>query len=150
MDPQARGLFLGLSAAHGRAELVRAILEGVALACYDAFSVLTELGARPQQVILAGGGARSQLWQQIIADVFGLPVRRLEVTDQSALGAILLAGTGLDLFDPTQTAPQWARYGKPVTPDRGRQALYGELLQLFRAAYRKHQEDFERLQRIVE
>jgi xylulokinase len=150
MDPQARGLFLGLSAAHGRAELVRAVLEGVALACYDAYSVLAEQGARPEQLILAGGGARSPLWRQIIADVFGLPVRRLEVADQSAMGAILLAGAGLNLFDPAETAPQWATYGEAVVPNRGRYTLYGELLDLFRAAYRKHREDFGALQRITE
>jgi xylulokinase len=148
MDPQARGLFLGLSAAHGRAELVRAVLEGVALACYDAFSVLAELGAQPEQVILAGGGARSPLWRQIIADVFGLPVRRLAVAEQSAMGAILLAGSGLGLFDPAETAPRWATYGEAMAPDRGRRALYSELLALFRAAYRKHREDFGRLQRL--
>jgi xylulokinase len=150
MDPQARGLFLGLTAAHGRAELVRAVSEGVALACYDAFSVLAELGAQPERVILAGGGARSPLWQQIIADVYGLPVRRLEVTAQSAIGAILLAGAGLDLFNPADTAQQWAGYGLPLEPDRGRHALYQELLGLFRAAYQKHYDDFGQLRQLTQ
>lgn len=150
MDPQARGLFLGLTAGHGRAELVRAVIEGVALACFDAFSVLAELGAKPERVIMAGGGAGSQLWRQIVADVFGLPVRRLEVKEQAAMGAILLAGAGLTLFDPAETARQWASYGPPLVPDQQRHALYRELLGLFRSAYRKHRDDFGWLQRLQE
>ncbi|MEZ4583286.1 MAG: FGGY-family carbohydrate kinase [Caldilineaceae bacterium] len=94
--PRARGLFLGLTLRHGQAELVRAVMEGVTLGCADAFAVLAELGAQPEHVILAGGGARSALWQQLVADVFGLPVRPLQVADQSAAGAALLA------------APAWA------------------------------------------
>ena len=146
MDPHARGLFLGLTADHGRAELVRAVLEGVALACYDAYQVLGELGARPEGIVMAGGGARSPLWRQIVADVFGLPVRRLEVGDQSALGAVLLAGGGVGLFDPGATAQAWATYGPPVEPDGRRHATYQALLVLFRSAYQKHREDFRQLQ----
>jgi len=145
MDPQARGLFLGLTASHGRAELVRAVMEGVALACCDAYQVLAELGARPEHIIMAGGGARSQLWQRIVADVFGLPVQQLEVGEQSALGAILLAGGGVGLFDPGSTAQMWAAYGPLVEPDGQRHALYQTLLPLFCSAYQKHREDFRQL-----
>jgi len=148
MDPQARGLFLGLTASHGRAELVRAVLEGVALACYDAYQVLAEMGARPERLVMAGGGARSQLWQQIVADVFGLPVRRLRVGEQSALGAVLLAGGGVGLFDPGSTAPTWAAYGPPVEPDGQRHAFYQALLTLFRSAYQKHRQDFCQLRNL--
>ncbi|MEZ4612094.1 MAG: FGGY-family carbohydrate kinase [Caldilineaceae bacterium] len=77
----------GLDLRHGQAELVRAVMEGVTLGCADAFAVLAELGAQPEHVILAGGGARSALWQQLVADVFGPPVRPLQVADQSAAGA---------------------------------------------------------------
>jgi xylulokinase len=146
MDAQARGLFLGLVASHGRAELVRAAMEGVALACYDAYQVLVELGARPERIVMAGGGARSRLWRQIIADVFDLPVRRLQVGEQSALGAILLAGGGAGLFDPGSAAQDWVAYGPPVEPDSGRHALYQSLLPLFRGAYRKCREDFRQLE----
>jgi xylulokinase len=145
MDPQARAMFLGLTASHGRGELVRSVLEGVALACYDAYSALAELGARPQRVIMAGGGARSRLWQQIMANVFSLPVQALVVEDQSALGAILLAGTGIGILDLGPTARAWAKYSPSVEPDLKHQALYADLLHLFRSAYRKHREDFRQL-----
>jgi xylulokinase len=149
MDPHARGLFLGLTASHGRGELVRAVMEGVALACYDAFQVLAELVARPERIIMAGGGARSLLWRQIVADVFGLPVQRLAVGEQSALGVVLLAGGGIGLFDPGTTAQVWATYGPAVEPDSGRHALYQALVPMFRDAYRKHRQDFVNLAKVA-
>jgi xylulokinase len=145
MDPLARGLFLGLTASHGRAELVRAVMEGVTLACYDAYSILAEIGARPGRIVMAGGGARSSLWQRIVADVFGLPVQSLETTEQAAAGAVLLAGSGLGLFDLRTQADQWTEYGLPIEPDHFNQAHYRELFDVFRAAYPKHRADFERL-----
>ncbi len=148
MDPQARGLFLGLTSRHGRAELVRSVMEGVALACYDAFSILQELGAAPEQIVMAGGGARSTLWRQIVADVFNLPVRPLLAREQAALGALLLAGSGVGLFDVETAARDWASYGDPIEPDCSHSQLYQELLQIFRAGYGKHRADFRRLQAV--
>lgn len=148
MDPEARGLFLGLTISHGRAELARAVLEGVTLACYDAFCVLAELGALPDQVVIAGGGARSPLWRQIVADIFGLPVRRLRVVEQSALGAALLAGGGAGLFDPAAQALGWASYDAPVEPQPQHQARYQALLEMFRRAYQQHRPDFQQLGRL--
>lgn len=145
MDPFARGLFLGLTASHGRGELVRAVMEGVTLACYDAYSVLAELGAQPSRIVMAGGGARSSLWQQMVADIFGLPVQSLKTMEQAAAGAALLAGRGSGLFDLGQRAEQWARYSSPIEANPANQAHYRQLLDLFRAAYTKHRADFKRL-----
>jgi xylulokinase len=98
---------------------------------------------------MAGGGARSALWRQIIADVFGLPVQRLETGDQSALGALLLAGAGIDLFEPDAQAQAWVTYGPPLEPDQDRHDFYQELLPMFRSAYQKHREDFVALQKLA-
>jgi xylulokinase len=133
-----------LTTSHGQASLVRAVLEGVALAFYDAYQVLVELNARPERIIMAGGGARSPLWRQIMADVFDLPVQRLETGDQSALGALLLAGAGIGLFEPDDAAQSWVTYGPPLEPDSGRHAIYQSLLPMFRGTYQKHREDFPR------
>ncbi len=138
MDPAARGAFWGLTLRHGQAELVRAVLEGVTFACCDAAQVLEALGGAPEEVILAGGGARSPLWRQIVADVFGRPVRPLQTSEQSALGAILLAGAGVGLFDLATTAQAWASYGEVVAPDAEHHALYAERLAAFRELYRRN------------
>lgn len=145
MDPQARGAFLGLTLCHGPGQLVRALLEGVTFACLDAYRVLAEVAAPPAQVILAGGGARSPLWQQIVADTFGLPVRRLLVAEQSALGAALLAGSGAGLIDPAAAASRWAAYGEPVLPNAAAQARYAGLFPLFQHAYASNRGLFARL-----
>jgi xylulokinase len=146
MDPQARGLFLGLTLRHGQGELVRAVLEGVTLSLSEAYSVMIETSDPPETLILAGGGAHSRLWQHIVADVFGLPVQRLKVSEQSAAGAALLAGAGIGLLEPLAASRAWARYDLPVEPDPKNHARYQELLGLFRNAYQVHRQDFKKLE----
>jgi xylulokinase len=138
-------MFLGLRASHDRGHLVRAVLEGVVLACYDAYAVLAELGASPEGVVVAGGGTRSRLWRQIVADVFALPVRQWEGADQSAMGAALLAGGGAGLLDVPAAAAEFSTYGPVIEPSAAARALYAELYAIFRAAYQKHRGDFRRL-----
>jgi xylulokinase len=148
MNPNARGMFLGLTARHGREHLVRAVMEGVTFALFDAYEVLKQAGATPKNVLLAGGGAKSNLWQQILADVFDMAVSPLQATEQSARGAAMLAGAGLGWFDAATAAKDWASYGNPVKPNRGSRDIYRGILPVFRDAYVKHIEDFEFLTRL--
>lgn len=144
LDPAARAAFIGLTAAHSQAHLARAVLEGASFACYDAYRVLSEVAdasaGPPQQVVLAGGGARSPLWRQIVADVFGVAVRRLLVTEQSALGAALLAGQGAGLLDAAESARAWVRLDDPLAPDLSRHARYGELFDMYQRAFQANRE----------
>ena len=144
LDPAARAAFLGLTAAHGQAHLVRAVIEGATFACYDAYRVLMEVASAgegpPRQVVLAGGGARSELWRQIVADVFGVAVRHLLVTEQSALGAALLAGDGADLLSAATAARTWARLGDHQQPDPARHQRYAELFALYQRAYQANRD----------
>ena len=147
MDPTARGLFLGLTARHGRPELVRAVLEGVVMACFDASRSLADANALPDRLVLAGGGGRSALWQQIVADVFGRPVRRLKVDELAAMGACILAGATVDLVDPAATSRSWAVLADVVEPDGAHHARYLQLLELFRDAYPDNRAAFASLHR---
>lgn len=135
MDPRARGAFLGLAAHHDHGDIVRAVMEGVTFACRDAFAALQEAGARPERIVMAGGGGKSPFWRQMVADVFGLPVYGLATTEQSAMGAALLALCGIRGLDPVETAQRWARYGAPAEPNPSRHLVYGEVYGLFREAY---------------
>jgi xylulokinase len=135
LDSRARGAFLGLTAQHESGDIIRAVMEGVTFACRDAFAALEEAGASPERIVMAGGGARSPLWRQMVADVFDLPVYALATADQAAMGAALLAMTGVRGQDPVDAAQQWVRYGPTAEPDPARHALYDELFQLFREAY---------------
>ncbi len=139
LDAAARAAFVGLTAAHGQPHLTRAVLEGATFACFDAWRVLMEVDPAgdgpPRELVLAGGGARSALWRQIVADVFGVAVRRLLVTEQSALGAALLAGHGAGLFDAARTAREWVRLGDPLAPNPAHHERYAELFALYQQAY---------------
>ncbi len=74
MDPEARGVFFGLSLHHKAANLVRAVMEGVAYSFRESLDIFHELGIKTGRIIASGGGARSHLWRRILSDVFGEPV----------------------------------------------------------------------------
>jgi xylulokinase len=96
LDALARGAWIGLTAKHQPADLIRAILEGVCYSQKDGLQIIKELGAPVGVVRLSGGGARSPFWHQLFADIFGLRVATLATQEGSAYGAALLAliGTG--------------------------------------------------------
>ena len=98
MDPDARGAFIGLSLAHGRAHLVRAVLEGVAFGLNDGLARMRALGVEPDELIATGNGMSNATWRAIIAAVLDRPLRRLLVDEGPAFGAALLAGVGIQNF----------------------------------------------------
>ena len=94
LDPNARGSLTGLAASHGRGHVTRAILEGVAFSLKDTFSLFDEMQVPVRNIRLGGGGARSALWRQIQADVYGYDVEILAAEEGAAYGGALLAGVG--------------------------------------------------------
>jgi xylulokinase len=98
LDPNARGALVGLTASHTRAHVVRAILEGVAFSLKDTFTIFSELQVPVKNIRLGGGGARSVLWRQIQADVYGHEVELLEAEEGAAYGAAILAGVGAQMW----------------------------------------------------
>jgi xylulokinase len=137
MNPQARGMFVGLTTRHGKEDLVGAVMEGVVFSLYDAFQVMIAAGVLPERIILAGGGAQSRFWRQMVADVFGLPVEKLRIGEQSALGAALMAGAGIGMFDIVTTSQKWAKYEDTIDPDMTNRDKYHQGLSLFRLIYQK-------------
>ncbi|HYW70922.1 MAG TPA: FGGY-family carbohydrate kinase, partial [Pyrinomonadaceae bacterium] len=95
LDPHARAALVGLTASHTRAHVVRAILEGVTFSLRDTFEIFKTMNVPVQEVRLGGGGARSTLWRQIQADIYGQPVSIVEAEEGAAYGAALLAGVGV-------------------------------------------------------
>jgi xylulokinase len=97
-DPDARGAFTGLSLRHDRGALWRSMLEGVAFGLRDSLELLRELGCAPTVGRVSGGGARSELWLQIVASALRLPLERTASDEGSAYGAALLAGVRAGVF----------------------------------------------------
>jgi xylulokinase len=94
LDPNARATLTGLAASHSRGHVVRAVLEGVAFSLKDTFSLFDEMAVPVRKIRLGGGGARSDLWRQIQADIYGQEVEILAAEEGAAYGAALLAGVG--------------------------------------------------------
>lgn len=104
-DPLARGAFVGLTVRHTRAHMTRAVLEGVAFGIKDSFRLIQGAGlGNITQVRISGGGAKSPLWRQIMADVLDVELVTVNTTEGGAYGAALLAGVGGGIFPDTDTA----------------------------------------------
>jgi xylulokinase len=98
LDPHARGALVGITPSHHREHIIRAILEGVAFSLKDSFSIFEEMKVPVKQIRLGGGGARSQLWRQIQADVYAHEVEIVEAEEGAAYGAAILAAVGAKHF----------------------------------------------------
>jgi xylulokinase len=137
MDPHARGAWIGLTLAHRRAHLVRALLEGVGFALRDCLLPMRRLGVSPEVLYAVGGGARSDLWRQIVSAMLGVQLQRLAVEEGPALGAALLAGVGAGVHADVAAAVAAAVHvqGPLEAPDQALEARYGELYRGYAALY---------------
>jgi xylulokinase len=104
LDPTARGVLAGLTASHTRAHVIRAILEGVAFSLKDTFTIFSEMSVPVKNIRLGGGGARSPLWRQIQADVYGHEVEIVEAEEGAAFGAAILAGVAAKMWTSVDAA----------------------------------------------
>lgn len=104
LDSEARGVFFGLSGMHTRQHLLRAVMEGVVYSQKQCLDVLNGMGVAPSQMLATGGGGKSPLWRQMMADVFELPVATVQNTEGPALGAAILAGVGAGVYESVPAA----------------------------------------------
>ncbi len=98
LDPNARGVFFGLSAKHEKPDMLRAVMEGVVYSLADCLSIIKEMGVDVSQVRASGGGGKSKLWRQMQADVFGSSICTINSSEGPALGVALLAGVGAGVY----------------------------------------------------
>ena len=135
-NPHARAAFVGLSFAHGRAEMTRAVMEGVVLEIRDIIQQWFRAGLELKTLRIGGGATRSALWNQIQADVYGRPVETLQVGESTVLGAALLGGVGAGVFSSIEEGVQaMVRVGTPVDPDPARHQRYEEMYQAYVKTY---------------
>jgi xylulokinase len=135
-DASARGAILGLSLAHTRAHVTRAVIEGICFALRDSLSILQELGLSPSHLLLTGGGARSPFVRRLQAEVFGVPVSTVNREEGPAYGAALLAAVGAGAFaDLGAAAGATLRRSAPEPPDRLAHLAYAAPYDRFRASY---------------
>jgi xylulokinase len=136
LDPSARGAFFGLTARHRLNHLTRAVMEGVTYSLADCLQLMIDLGVKLNHIRAIGGGARSELWRQIQADVFGMPVRQTAVEEGPAYGAALLAGVTAGQFKDVHEASSLVRLRPEVAePNRDNAQLYRRYLKIYRDLY---------------
>lgn len=136
-DPLARGAFAGLTVRHGMPHLTRAVLEGVAFGLRDSFELIKTAGlAHIDQVRVSGGGARSPLWRQILADVFEAELVTVNTTEGAAYGAALLAGVGSGAWaDVDAACAATVRQTGVSQPDPAQVERYQRVYGLYRQLY---------------
>jgi xylulokinase len=136
LDPQARAALVGLAASHTRGYVVRAILEGVAFSLRDSFSIFEEMKVPVSTIRLGGGGARSQLWRQIQADVYAHAVQIVEAEEGAAYGAALLAGVGAGVWSSVDSSCEVAvRVACEVQPRAANVGVMQKQYDAFRRVY---------------
>ena len=144
-DPDARGVFAGLTVRHDRGALTRAVLEGVAFGLRDCLDVLSEAGAPSSSARVSGGGARAGLWLRIVASVLELPLSRTRVEDGAAFGAALLAGVAAGIWqDVTEAVAATVEAIDTIEPNPAWSARYREVRERFRALYPAVRDAMER------
>jgi xylulokinase len=147
----ARGLFFGLSLATSRGALIRAILEGTAFALRHNVEVARQAGVSLTEIRSVGGGSRSALWNQIKADVLGLPILLPRTSVGAPFGDAVLVGLGLDLYpDVAGALRQMVHIEARYEPDPANHALYQELYQIFRNIYEHLRPDFDQIAAIMD
>lgn len=136
LDPNARGTLTGLAASHTRAHVVRAVLEGVAFSLKDTFSLFKEMNVPVKNVRLGGGGARSDLWRQIQADVYNAEVEILTAEEGAAYGGALLAGVGAKWWNSVEQAcDAVVKVEKRVQPNTGAAEVMRKQYENYRLLY---------------
>jgi xylulokinase len=136
-DPFARGAWIGLTMRHGQAHLTRSILEGVAFGIKDMFCLMRDAGLGAiEEVRVSGGGAKSLLWRQILADTLGAELVSVSTTEGAAFGAALLAGVGVSVWSDVDAAcAQTIRTSDRVIPDNRTSETYASLYEHYRSLY---------------
>jgi xylulokinase len=136
LDPHARAALVGLTASHTRAHIIRAILEGVAFSLRDTLTIFEEMDLPVETIRLGGGGARSALWREIQAQVYGRGVQVVEAEEGAAYGAALLAGVGSRRWSSVDEAcAEVVRVASEVEPDKHAAALMNSRYEKFRELY---------------
>lgn len=146
-DPDARGAFVGLTVRHGRSHLVRSVIEGVSFGLRGGLELIRDMGVDVRQIRASGGGTRSALWRQILADVLDAELVTLATAEGAAFGAAILAAVGAEWKSSVAEAcDAWVRVGEATTPgaDRNR---YAELHQIYQGLYPALRSTFGRLSR---
>lgn len=146
LDPNARGMFFGLSAIHGKSHMLRAVLEGVAYSLRDCVEVFREMNINVNDMMACGGGGTSPLWRQMLADLYACDVKTVASKEGPALGVGILALTGSGVYSSVQEAcANIIKTDKVQAPINDNIPKYEKYYQLYREIYPAIKEQCQKL-----
>jgi xylulokinase len=149
-DAEAKGAWVGLTLRHGRAHMIRSVLEGATFAMRDSLELIREMGVTIDQVRLSGGGARNALWKQIQADIYGCDVHTLNSTEGPAFGVALLAQVGTGGFSTVPEAcDATIRAVESTAVDPETMHYYNLAYPLYRQLYKDLRQSFKAIDSLV-
>ena len=148
-DPDAKGVFFGLSLRHNKFHFIRAVMEGVGFALKDSLELMKDLGIKIEEVHFVGGGAKSKLWKGMLADIFGSPIRTLKVEEGAPYGALLLAGIGVGTYEDVADASKVIEVGAIQEPNKKNASVYRDFYVLYRNLYTNLKGSFKELSKII-
>lgn len=135
-NPNARGAFIGLTIRHTRADMIRAVLEGVTMNLRVILDAFRAQGAQIGAIRVIGGGAHGRFWNQMMADVYGIPVHRLTLLEEAtSMGAALAGGIGVGMYEDFDLISQMNPIAEVIEPRQKHVADYARIFPLFESAY---------------
>ncbi len=147
LNPDLSGVLFGVNLNTGRAELTRAVMEGVTFALNECRELCESLGLHADEIIASGGGARSKTWLQIQADVFNTPLKVTDTSEQAGLGAAIAAGAGSGIYQSVEEGCEEAVHYKDlkVEPNQENHRIYEEYYQIFKETYQSSKHELEKI-----
>lgn len=135
-DPDAKGVFLGLTTSHKKRDMLRAVLEGVGFNLRIIMEAIEEQGSKMPELKAIGGGMESEIWRQILSDIYQKPILLPEyIEEATSLGAAIAAGVGVGVFEDFSTAKDLIQIKDKREPNEENKTVYSSLYNIFCRAY---------------
>ncbi|MTI59081.1 MAG: xylulokinase [Firmicutes bacterium] len=148
-DANARGVYFGISGKHEQGHFIRSVMEGVTFGLRDSLELIRAQGIKTEEIRVIGGGAKSQLWQQIMADIFGQEICLLNIEEGPAFGAALIAGVGAGIYDNFATAEsRIIKISKRISPVEENIDRYNELYSIYQNLYPAVKDNYRKLSKL--
>ncbi|MBA7582413.1 Xylulose kinase [subsurface metagenome] len=145
-DANARGVYFGISGKHDQRHFIRSVLEGVTFALKDSLELIKDKGVKIKEIRAIGGGAKSGVWQQILADILGEEINLLNVEEGPAFGAALIAGVGVGVYSSfAEAVNRIIKVKKTIVPRIQNTEKYNQYYQLYKKLYYSLKENFKEL-----
>lgn len=149
LDPDARGVFFGLSTFHTRRDMLRSVMEGVSFSLRESYDIIKEMGIEASQVRVTGGGGNSALWRQMLADIFPFSMSSVNSSEGGALGVAILAGVGTGIFNSVEEAcDELIKVKGETRPNLESSAVYNRYYSIYKRLYGDLKGSFDELARL--